>query len=114
MGEIVALEFERSLLLLQDWPDKGMLFDLTILAEKHRRFAAEISDVLIARIVDKNTHSALKIPLLYLVDSILRTIGCEYVNFLTTHIVEVFKRVFDEVSCSLQPFFLSQNLFVRF
>lgn len=96
-GQIIAMEFEKLLFLLKDWPDKTVIYNLTIFAEKNSRYAAEIADVLIARIVHFQTHASLKIPLLYVIDCIMRIIGSPYTDLFAGHLVEVFHRTFLEV-----------------
>jgi pre-mRNA cleavage complex 2 protein Pcf11 len=97
VGDMVAMDYEKQLNTLKDWPDKACIFDLAILAEAQQRYAPEITDVLLARIAHPSTHAALKVPLLYLVDCIMKTVGGAYVRFFSAHIVPVFQRVFDEV-----------------
>jgi hypothetical protein len=95
--DMVAIDFEKKLFALADWPDKSVIFDLTIFADTNSRFAAQIADVLVARIVGSQTHVALKLPLFYLVDCIMRTVGSPYIQLFCQHIVDVFNRVFSEL-----------------
>lgn len=100
----MAIEFEKMLFLLKDWPDKSMIYNLTVFAEKNSRYAAELADVLIARIIHFQTHAGLKIPLFYVVDCIMRIIGSPYTELFASHLVEVFNRTFLEVMMNILRF----------
>eukprot|EP01041_Mallomonas_annulata_P001448 gene1448-2788_t len=101
-------DYEYRLTKLRIWPDRNIIFDLTKFAEVNQKIANHIADILISRIIDVRcntdtesiplTNLALKVPLFYLVDSILKNVGGPYVSLFSSHIVEVYRRVFDELN----------------
>mmetsp|Transcript_22897 Transcript_22897/g.23123 ORF Transcript_22897/g.23123 Transcript_22897/m.23123 type:complete len:804 (+) Transcript_22897:150-2561(+) len=91
-------DFEFRLGKLRIWPDKNIIFELTKIADINQKLANHIADILISRIIDPLTSKALKVPLFYLVDSVLKNVGGPYIPLFSSHIVEVFRRVFDELN----------------
>jgi len=97
MSHIIA-EFESRLKRLADWPDKIIITELTDYLSNHVSVANHLADILVATIIDPNTPKSFKIPLFYLVDSVLKLVHGVYAELFSSHIAEVFRRSFEEVN----------------
>ncbi|GIY19389.1 pre-mRNA cleavage complex 2 protein Pcf11 [Caerostris extrusa] len=94
MSEAVAEEYRSSLHDL-NFNSKPHINMLTMLAEDNQKFAPLIVDTIV-----KHIHSVqpdLKLPSLYLVDSIMKNIGGQYITLFCKCIVTVFTTVFSKV-----------------
>ncbi|XP_077983868.1 pre-mRNA cleavage complex 2 protein Pcf11-like isoform X2 [Glandiceps talaboti] len=87
-------EFESSLSDLT-FNSKPLINMLTMLAEEHAPFATHVVRLIEARL--NKAKPTEKLPVLYLLDSILKNISGTYQGFFTHNIVETFCGVFEKV-----------------
>ncbi|GFT84469.1 pre-mRNA cleavage complex 2 protein Pcf11 [Nephila pilipes] len=94
MAEAVAEEYRSSLCDL-NFNSKPHINMLTMLAEENNQFAPLIVDTIVSHI--KTVQADLKLPSLYLVDSIMKNIGGQYITIFSKHMVSLFTSVFAKV-----------------
>lgn len=94
---LILRDFEYKLNLLKDFPERNMILDLTKISEIHISLAEFLSNIIAAKVVDPMTNITYKLPIFYLMDSIMKNVGGPYAALFGRHLLEIFSRTFTEV-----------------
>uniref|UniRef100_UPI00358F5D9B pre-mRNA cleavage complex 2 protein Pcf11-like n=1 Tax=Myxine glutinosa TaxID=7769 RepID=UPI00358F5D9B len=94
MAEDVCEEYKSSLADLT-FNSKPHINMLTILAEENLQYATDIVKIIEAQIAKATTTE--KLPILYLMDSIIKNVGKDYLSLFTQNIVSTFVVTFEKV-----------------
>lgn len=91
--EQLVVDFDVTAGTLKDWPDKYIIMDLTNGAKKHVNLAPQFSGMLVARLLNESTNAAYKLPLFYLIDSIMKHVGGPYPALFGKHFAETYSLI---------------------
>lgn len=88
----VRREYRQALAELTQ-PAKPVINSLTITADKNKQHASAIVQALESQLSNVRPH--LKLPLVYLMDSILKNVGGIYIEQFSTNLVQTFMTTYD-------------------
>lgn len=97
MSDLILRDFEYKLNQLRDFPERASILDLTKFSEVHISLAEFLANIIAAKVIDPATNVTYKLPIFYLMDSIMKHVGGPYAAFFGRHLLEIFSRTFVEV-----------------
>jgi len=97
MADLILRDFEYKLNQLRDYPERASILDLTKFSEVHISLAEYFANIIAAKIIDPKTNVTFKLPIFYLMDSIMKNVGGPYAAFFGRHLLETFSRTFADV-----------------
>ena len=89
--------FRLNLERLKDYPDKIIITELTAFAETNINAAANIANTIIGRLISPTTNAPYKLPILYLMDSIMKHVGGPFAAFFSKLLSEVYSVAFSSL-----------------
>jgi hypothetical protein len=98
MAQADATEFLGRLIQLGDFPNENVIFELTSFAKAKSNHAQALVEVLIGCILDIRANPGFKLPLFYVLDSIIKNVGRPYVSIVSGKLEHIFKTAFDVIS----------------
>jgi hypothetical protein len=75
---------------LRDWPDKLAINEMSAITEKNIGFAEHFAKILVAKLSDIRTHSTYKLPIFYVIDSIMKHVGGPFAVLFGTYLAECY------------------------
>lgn len=90
-------DFDALLSQLGSWPNDSIIYDLTAFLDCGKQSAIELSDCLVARIMNPAIGQEYKFPLFCLLDSVVCGVPEPYASLFSHVIVDMFKYVFENV-----------------
>lgn len=90
-------EFISKLNRLQDFPERTIILDLTRFAEVHVMEAGHLASLIVTRLNELGLPPGFKLPMFYLIDSIMKNVGGPYAAFFGRFLGETFLQCFQEV-----------------
>lgn len=94
----VISQFDAVFSHLQAYPDRAIILELSKMAEIHVDSAYFLVNLIVARVIDPKTIVSWKLPMFYLIDSIMKNVGGPYAALFGKHIAEAYIRTIDEMS----------------
>jgi hypothetical protein len=82
---------------LKDWPDKGAITELSAITERNIGFAEHFAKILVAKLTDPRTHSTYKLPIFYVIDSIMKHVGGPFAVLFGTYFNECYPQAVSEL-----------------
>ena len=86
----LLMYFTQNLENMKDWPDKAIIMDLTSITEHNINFAHNFVNIVISRLISPQTHSSYKLPMFYLMDSIMKHVGGPFAALFSKHFIDIF------------------------
>jgi hypothetical protein len=96
--ELAVYKFRGSFERLKQWPDKAVIVETTRIAEHHIEFAFHFVSVIISRLTNPSLDGAFKLPILYLMDSIMKNVGGPYAALFSKHLYDIQSYIFLNVN----------------
>jgi len=88
--EDALVHFTQHLESMKDWPDKAIIMELTGITERNIDFAFNFVNIIVSRLMSSQTHSSYKLPMFYLVDSIMKNVGGPFAALFGKHFYDIF------------------------
>ncbi len=97
-GAIMA-DFHARFQRLGAHPDKGIIDDLVNFSKVNVSQGYHVAQAIVSRFMDRRVSAACKLPMLYVIDAIMKYVGGLYPHYFSRYVVDVAQRGFAE----LQP-----------
>eukprot|EP01038_Epipyxis_sp_PR26KG_P007574 gene7574-10318_t len=91
---IAFLQFSEKLNSLRDFPDLETIRTLTDSSKSNLAISLQIAGFIIARLANSNTNSSYKLPMFYLIDSIMKNVGGPYPSLFSKLLMDSYIVIF--------------------
>ena len=95
--EGIVGNFSSLLDRLKDWPDKNIIDDLTRIAGLDINLAPQVSSTMISKLTSGSLNSSYKLPLFYVMDSIMKRIGGPFPLLFSKFLFETYSFLFGDL-----------------
>jgi hypothetical protein len=104
------INFSEKFDRMKDYPERETIRELTEIAKDHIMSSQDVATFIVTRIIDPRTNSSFKLPMFYLIDSIMKHVGGPYASLFSKLLSEIYPVAFSNLhkkDCERVIFLLS-------